>query len=97
MRESLGLGIGLEEHQARCVGQGARTGGALSTDQKFASKEIREEWQHLQAGPLNSGATAIQEQGLKWQVLGLSIVDSQFIESHNFQLRDIARGLDVPS
>jgi len=54
VRESLGLGIGLEEHQARFVGQGARTGGVLSTDQKFASKEIREqlreEWQRLQAG-----------------------------------------------
>ena len=84
VRESLGLGIGLEEHQARFVGQGARTGGVLSTDQKFASKEIREqlreEWQRLQAGPRNSGATAILEQGLKWQALGLSMVDSQFIE-----------------
>ena len=61
VRELLGLGIGLEEHQARFVGQGARTGGVLSTDQKFASKEIREqlreEWQRLQAGPRNSGAT----------------------------------------
>ena len=100
VRESLGLGIGLEEHQARFVGQGARTGGVLSTDQKFASKEIREqlreEWQRLQAGPRNSGATAILEQGLKWQALGLSMVDSQFIEFRNFQLRDIARAFDVP-
>ena len=100
VRESLGLGIGLEMHQARFVGQGARTGGVLSTDQKFASKEIREqlreEWQRLQAGPRNSGATAILEQGLKWLPLGLSMVDSQFIESRNFQLRDIARAFDVP-
>jgi len=42
------------------------------------------------------GATAILEQGLKWQALGLSMVDSQFIESRNFQLRDIARAFDVP-
>jgi len=35
------------------------------------------------------------EQGLKWQALGLSMVDSQFIESRNFQLRDIARAFDV--
>ena len=84
VRELLGLGIGLEMHQARFVGQGARTGGVLSTDQKFASKEVREqlreEWQRLQAGPRNSGATAILEQGLKWLPLGLSMVDSQFIE-----------------
>ena len=39
----MGRGIGPEEHQARFVGQGARTGGVLSIDQKFASKEIREQ------------------------------------------------------
>jgi HK97 family phage portal protein len=100
VRESLGLVIGLEEQRARFVGQGARTGGVLSTDQKFASKEIREqfreEWQRLQAGPRNLGATAILEQGLKWQTLGLPMVDSQFTESRNFALRDIARAFDVP-
>lgn len=49
----------------------------------------------MQAGARNSGATAIPEQGLKRQPLGLSIVDSQFIESRNFQLRDGARAFDV--
>ena len=100
VRQSIGVSIGLEEHQARFIGQGARTGGVLSTDQKFANKEIREqlreEWQRLQAGPKNSGATAILEQGLKWQPLGLSMVDAQFINSRKFQLRDVARAFDVP-
>jgi HK97 family phage portal protein len=100
VRESIGLSIGLEKHQARFVGQGARTGGVLSTEQKFASKEAREmvrsEWQRVQGGPSNSGATAVLEQGLKWQPLGLTMVDSQFIESRNFQIRDIARAFNVP-
>jgi HK97 family phage portal protein len=100
IRQSVGLSIALEEHEARFVGQGARTSGVLSTDQKFANKEVREDlreaWQKLQAGPRNSGAVAILEQGLKWQPLGLSMVDSQFIESRNFQLRDVARAFDVP-
>ena len=100
VRQSIGLSLGLEEHQARFVAQGARTGGVLSTEQKFASKEVREqlrdEWERLQAGSRNSGATAILEQGLKWEPLGLTMVDSQFIESRNFQLRDIARAFDVP-
>jgi HK97 family phage portal protein len=99
-RESIGLSMGLEEHESRFVGQGARTGGVLQTDKAFASKEVREqmreEWKILMAGPRNSGATAILEQGLKWQPLGLSMVDSQFIESRNFQLRDLARAFDVP-
>lgn len=100
VRESIGLSIGLEKHEARFVGQGARTGGVLSTEQKFASKEAREqfrsEWQRVQGGPNNSGATAVLEQGLKWQPLGLTMVDSQFIESRNFQIRDIARAFNVP-
>jgi HK97 family phage portal protein len=100
IRESIGLSIGLEKHEARFVGQGARTGGVLSTEQKFATKEVRDniraEWQRLQGGPANSGATAVLEQGLKWQPLGLSMVDSQFIESRNFQIRDIARAFNVP-
>jgi HK97 family phage portal protein len=100
IRESVGLGMGLEEHQSRFVGQGARTSGALETDQKFASKEAREqirnEWKTLMSGPRNSGAVAVLEQGLKWQPLGLTMVDSQFIESRNFQIRDIARAFSVP-
>lgn len=99
VRESIGLSIGLEEHQARFVGQGARTSGILSTEGKLV-KEVREElraqWSKVQSGPRNSGATAVLEQGLKWQPLGLTMVDSQFIESRNFQIRDIARAFNVP-
>jgi HK97 family phage portal protein len=100
MRESLGLGIGMERHQARFLGQGARTAGVLTTEQKFASKErrdeLRSEFQRLQGGWRNSGATAVLEQGLQWKPLGLTMVDAEFIESRKFQLRDIARAFDVP-
>ena len=99
MRESVGLSIGLEQHQARFTGQGARSGGVLTTDSKLG-KEVRErlasEWQKTKGGPRNSGNTVVLEQGVKWQPLGLSMVDSQFIESRAFQLRDICRAFDVP-
>lgn len=99
VRESVGLSIGLEEYQARFAGQGTRLSGYLSTDAKLA-KEVKDgladEWQKMKAGPRNAGATAVLEQGLKWQSLGLTMVDSQFIESRNFQLRDIARAFNVP-
>ena len=53
---------------------------AWDHDQALADEKLREqlrqEWQRLQAGSRNSGATAILEQGLKWQALGLSTVDS---------------------
>ena len=64
-RQSISLGIGLEEDHARFVGQGARTGGMLSTDQKFASEEIP------RAGSATSGsgfrrADGILERPLSW-------------------------------
>jgi HK97 family phage portal protein len=99
IRESIGLAMGLERHQARFTGQGARVGGVLATDQKLATEarnQLKAEWQAMKTGPRNSGATAVLEQGLKWQPLGLTMVDSQFIESRGFQLRDAARAFRVP-
>jgi phage portal protein BeeE len=79
-RPALNGGIGLEEHPARFAGFGARAGGVLPIGGKSPARRVREqlrqEWQRLQAGSRNSGATAILEQGLKWQALGLSTVDS---------------------
>ncbi len=99
IRESIGLAMGMERHQARFTGQGARPSGVLSTDQKLAAEarnQLKSEWQAFKTGPRNSGATAVLEQGLKWQPMGLTMVDSQFIESRNFQLRDAARAFRVP-
>jgi len=100
VRETLGLSMGLERHQARFVGQGARPSGVLSTDKVFATKEQREdlraEFQRVVSGPANAGGIAVLEQGLKWSPLGLTMVDSQFIESRNFSVRDIARAFNYP-
>jgi hypothetical protein len=71
VRQSIGLSVGRGEYQARFVGQAARTGGLLSTDQKFASKEIREqfrdEWQRLKAGPRN---VTLTQKGCSWTKCG---------------------------
>lgn len=99
VRESIGLSIALEKHQARFAGQGARLGGVLQTDAKLAPEvkaQLASEWAKAKAGPDGSGSTGVLEQGLKWQPLGLTMVDSQFIESRNFQIRDIARAFNVP-
>ena len=99
--ESVGVSIALEKHQARFIGQGARTSGVLKTEHKFATKEVREDlrsqFERIQAGPANSGAVMVLEQGLEWQPLGLSMIDSQFIESRNFSVRDIARAFNFPT
>ena len=98
-RQPVGLGMGLEEHQARFAGQGARLSGVLQTDNKL-SKDVRDQlasqWAKAKGGPRNAGATAVLEEGLKWQPLGMSMVDAEFMASREFQLREIARVFNVP-
>lgn len=98
-RQPIGLAMGLEEHQARFTGQGARVSGTLQTDQKL-SPEVRNmlasEWQKSKSGPRNAGATAVLEQGLKWQPMGMTMVDAEFMASREYQLREIARVFQVP-
>lgn len=97
--EALGLALGQEQQYARLMGNGARPGGILTTDQKLSDKaaeRIREDWNKLNQGLVNSGRTAVLEQGLKWQPLAISSVDLQFLQMRQFQVVEICRIFRVP-
>lgn len=99
MREAVGLGISLEQQAARFTAQGARPGGALQTDKSLspdAIARIKASWQEAQGGWRNAGKTVVLEEGLKWQPLGMTMVDADFIAQRRLQLEDIARGFRVP-
>ena len=44
----------------------------------------------------NAGKTAILEQGMKWQAIGIAPKDAEFIVSRKFQVTEIARIFRVP-
>jgi len=98
-REPIGLGMSLAEHHARFAGQGTRLSGFLSTDARIP-KEVREQiasdWQKAKGGPRNAGGTAVLEYGLKWEQLGMSMVDAEYMASREFQLREVARVFSIP-
>ncbi|HVB67965.1 MAG TPA: phage portal protein [Acetobacteraceae bacterium] len=99
MRESVGLSISQEHMAARLAGTGARPGGVLMTDRKLSpevAQRIKSDWQQKQAGWRNAGATAVLEEGLKWQPLTMTMEDAEFMENRRFQIEDIARGFRVP-
>lgn len=98
-RQPIGLAMSLEEHQARFAGQGARISGFLKTDAKLspdARAELARQWQKTKGGPRNAGATAVLEEGLTWQPVGMTMVDAEFMASREFQLREIARVFQIP-
>ena len=98
-REAIGLAIAQEQQAARWMGQAARPSGVLQTDKKMSPETItklRGQWEEMQAGIIRSGRPAILEEGLKWQPMGLTGQDLEFIASRTFQLNSVARLWRVP-
>lgn len=99
MREAVGLSMSQERMASSVAGSGARPGGVLQTDKKLSTEVIdrlKNAWQKSQGGLKNAGSTAILEEGLKWQAMGMTLVDAEFMASRAFSLEDIARGFRVP-
>lgn len=77
----------------------AQPKGALMTDAVLgapAAKELRESWEERHQGPHNAGRIAILDGGMKWEQIGMSLEDAQYIELQKFSVRDIARIYLVP-
>ena len=99
MREAIGVGMAQEQMAARFAGNGARPSGILTTDKTLteeAATKLRDRWNAAHGGWRNAGKTAVLEEGLKWQPLGMTMVDAEFIKSRQFQLEDVARGFRIP-
>lgn len=77
----------------------AQPKGALVTDKKLdgpAAKVLRESWEQKHMGPENAGRLAIFDGGLKFEPIGMTMDDAQYIELQNFSVTDIARIYLVP-
>jgi HK97 family phage portal protein len=101
-RESIGLSLAAEEHTARLFGNGTRLGGILKmpAGKKLGDDPARERllksWKDAQSGLKNVGKTALLEDGLEWEELGMTAVDAQLAELRKLQLSEIARIWGVP-
>lgn len=88
-----------DEYGAKFFENDATPGGILKHPSHFANKEIRAEfakaWQQAQSGR-NRGKTAVLEDGMSFEQIGLSNADAQFIESRRWGVEDICRIFRVP-
>jgi HK97 family phage portal protein len=97
--EAIALSLGQERQYASIMGNGARPSGYLSTDQKLTqptAERLKQNWKDVQGGLLNTGGTAVLEQGMKWQALTLTMADLEFLAARNFQVVEICRIFRVP-
>lgn len=99
MREAIGLALATEEHGARLFSNNSIPGGVLTVPGKLspeAKRNLKSDWEEMQGGLGNAHRVAVLVEGLKWEQVGLSNTDSQFLASRNFQIEEIARIFQVP-
>lgn len=99
-RETLGLAQASEQYRSRFFANDARPGGVLQTERSLgdiAYKRLQKFWDDEHQGLSNRGRTAILEDGVKWQDVGMPPDDAQFIQGQEYQKGDIAAIFRVPA
>lgn len=98
-RESIGLALATEKHGAKLFSNGARLGGILQHPKKIskeAADRLSESFNEVYAGVENAHKTALIEEGMIWNKVGMTAEDSQFLESRKYQRSEIAGFFRVP-
>lgn len=98
-RETIGSAAAAAEYGARFFANDATPRGVIIHPSHFASKEdlerFREAWQRAYSGE-NRHKVAVLEDGLSYKEISISNKDSQFLESRQFSVTEIARMFRVP-
>lgn len=98
-RESVGLAMALEQNSAAALANGARVAGVVTHPNVMDDPEFerfKESWHAAFAGASNAGKTVILESGAKFEKVGMTFEDMQFLELKKFQVAEIARLFRVP-
>jgi HK97 family phage portal protein len=97
-RDALGATIATSRHASRFWSKGGRPSTVLSTSQKVSAEDkgrIRTDWERLHSGG-DGSQVAVIDQDLTASFLSHNMKDSQFLETREFQVVDLARIWGVP-
>jgi HK97 family phage portal protein len=98
-RETIGLSLAAEEHGARTFSNGARPQGIVTVPKEMsdpAFKRFSAEWALANNGLAGAGRTPILEDGAEFKPITMTSLETQFLETRQFQIEEIARWFDVP-
>lgn len=100
MRDSMGTAIAARDYAGRNFRNDARPGGVITHPGKLtdvARRNMRESWERLHKGLENSHKIAILEEDAKFMAVESSARNAQLLESREFDAREVANILGVPS
>lgn len=97
--QGISLAQAAEKGAARLFGRGNLMSGVLQTEQRLTAeqaKALKAGWQAKVGGIENAQQVAILDSGASFQPVTMPLKDSQFLESREFQITEIARMFGVP-
>lgn len=100
-REAIGLLLAAEKQAGRLYSNGAQIGGFLKgavgvTYDKPQADALLAAFNDAYRGAGNANKTALLEDGLSYEKIGLTANEAQFIESRKYQVSDVARIFRIP-
>ncbi|MDD2267953.1 MAG: phage portal protein [Eubacteriales bacterium] len=96
-KNAVGLAIATEEYGAKFFANGATPGGVLEHPGTIKDPQrVKDSWNSAYQGSANSHRVAVLEEGMKYQPIGISPDQAQFLETRKFQINEIARIFRVP-
>jgi len=98
-RQTIGTSLSAARYLRAFYQNSAQPKGGISLPESIsddASTAIRESWERRHQGPENAGRIAIFDGGMKWEQIGMSMDDAQYLELQKFSVGDIARIFLVP-
>ncbi|MBK8706573.1 MAG: phage portal protein [Saprospiraceae bacterium] len=98
-KENFGLALANRDYGANFYSNGAHLSGVLVHPGKLSNDaygRLASSWRQTYGGANNAGATAILEEGTRFERLGLDPTTAQFLETGRKTIADISRIFGVP-
>lgn len=98
-QQAIGLALAAEEFGARLFASGNTMSGILQTEQRLdkdAADALKERWKAKVGGLENAHEIAVLDSGASFQSVSMPNKDTQFLESREFEVDEIARIFGVP-
>ena len=98
-RDAVGLAIAAEKSTGKFFANDSTPSGTLNHPSKLTDEahlRLKNSWEAAHRGTDNAHRMAILEEGLKWDKIGISPKDAQFLETRKFQVTEVARMFGVP-
>ena len=98
-RNALGNALATQEYQGAMYRNGGVPKGVLSVDEPLTLEqgiEMADAWRAAYGGSENAGKIAVLDRGGKFQTVGMTNENAQFIEQLQMSATDAARLLNIP-